>query len=41
VNPALVMAREGAPPAVIVRKVQEAELDEMLFINRFEFGLPV
>jgi insertion element IS1 protein InsB len=29
VNPALVMAREGSPPAVVVRKVQEAELDEM------------
>jgi insertion element IS1 protein InsB len=23
------MAREGSPPAVVVRKVQEAELDEM------------
>ena len=29
VNPALVMAREGSLPAVVVRKVQEAELDEM------------
>ena len=28
-NPALGMAREGSPPAVVVRKVQEAELDEM------------
>jgi len=29
VNPALVIAREGSPLAVVVRKVQEAELDEM------------
>jgi insertion element IS1 protein InsB len=29
VNPALVIAGEGSPPAVVVRKVQEAKLDEM------------
>jgi insertion element IS1 protein InsB len=29
VNPALVTANEGSLPAVVVRKVQEAELDEM------------
>ena len=29
VNPALVTAGEGSSPAVVVRKVQEAELDEM------------
>ena len=34
-NPALGMASEGSPPAVVVRKVQEAELDEMLFSGVF------
>jgi insertion element IS1 protein InsB len=29
VNPALVTAREGSPSAVVIHKVQEAELDEM------------
>ena len=29
VNPALVTAGEGATPAVVIRKVKEAELDEM------------
>jgi len=29
VNPAVVTASEGSLPAVVVRKVQEAELDEM------------
>jgi len=29
VNPALVSAGEGSPPAVVIRKVKEAELDEM------------
>ena len=28
-NPALVSAREGSSPAVVIRKVQEAELDEL------------
>ena len=28
-NPALVSAGEGSPPAVVIRKVKEAELDEM------------
>ena len=28
-NPALVTTGEGSPPAVVIRKVQEAELDEM------------
>jgi insertion element IS1 protein InsB len=35
VNPALVTAREGSPRAVQIRKVQEAELDEMWsFVGR-------
>jgi insertion element IS1 protein InsB len=35
VNPALVTAREGSPPAVVIRKVREAELDEMWsFVGR-------
>jgi insertion element IS1 protein InsB len=29
VNPALVTAGDGSPPAVVIHKVQEAELDEM------------
>jgi IS1 family transposase len=29
VNPALVTAREGSSPAVVIRKVQAAELDEL------------
>jgi IS1 transposase len=29
VNPALVSAGEGLPPAVEIRRVKEAELDEM------------
>jgi insertion element IS1 protein InsB len=29
VNPTLVTAREGSSPAVVIRKVKEAELDEM------------
>jgi hypothetical protein len=29
VNPGLVTTREGASPAVVIHKVQEAELDEM------------
>ena len=34
-NPALVTAREGSPPAVEVHKAQEAELDEMWsFVGR-------
>ena len=34
-NPALVTAGEGSAPAVVVRKVQEAELDEMWsFVGR-------
>ena len=28
-NPTLVTAREGSSPAVVIRKVKEAELDEM------------
>ena len=28
-NPALVTASEGSPPAVVIHKVKEAELDEM------------
>src|SRR2546427_5724890 len=35
VNPAVVTASEGSLPAVVVRKVQEAELDEMWsFVGR-------
>src|SRR5262245_21820733 len=35
VNPALVTAREGAPPAVVLREVKGAELDEMWsFVGR-------
>jgi insertion element IS1 protein InsB len=35
VNPALVTAREGSPPAVVIGKVREAERDDMWsFVSR-------